>query len=265
MAAIGGCTSICHACRVRITLNNLDINPYFLRQDDKRQRRMANTSPQPQSAAKGPLKTPRHTLIRVRNNQRRHRAKVREHIANLEARVKDLEYLLNETEKRSQELQKELNWCRDRETKRRSCAESGDNYQEEEATSHRPIQVNSNTNCNPASATVEACPSRRSSSGKHNDSIRGILSFSDDATWAERTSRIQEACSNYPKPTKDESTTLCSEAYATIATQNVRDIDDERIERLLCEGFRAARRKGEGCRVVNWVLMDALNALDSLL
>ncbi|KAJ9650761.1 hypothetical protein H2198_009937 [Neophaeococcomyces mojaviensis] len=57
---------------------------------------MSPTSGRVQNASDVPTKTPARTLIRVRNNQRRHRERRRQHIASLELRVQETEQQLNQ-------------------------------------------------------------------------------------------------------------------------------------------------------------------------
>ncbi|KAI9736671.1 MAG: hypothetical protein M1834_000875 [Cirrosporium novae-zelandiae] len=59
------------------------------------------SSPSPPLQAKPPPKTSLHTLVRVRNNQRRHRARRREYISSLEEQLHD-------TEKRLEEAREEI-------------------------------------------------------------------------------------------------------------------------------------------------------------
>ncbi|KEF56312.1 uncharacterized protein A1O9_07893 [Exophiala aquamarina CBS 119918] len=62
-------------------------------------------------------KTPAHTLIRVRNNQRRHRERRRQYIALLEQKVHQNECLLAEARAKIAELEADSRYWRDRATK----------------------------------------------------------------------------------------------------------------------------------------------------
>lgn len=213
------------------------------------------------------LKTPAHTLTRARNNQRRHRAKVREHIANLEAHVQHLELLLNQAEQQNDELRKEIQQYGNRETKRLQASGFAD-VAGEKSTYRRPLQSSSLGSRQEQETSIPQTGSPLSTLQQTfialstRGTLDGLTSSRDEAD-AEHTANCTDTSSSYPKASRDESTTLCSEAYATIAQQNVRSVEKEIIDRWLSRGFRAALRKGEGCRVVNCVLLGVLAAMDS--
>lgn len=79
------------------------------------------------------LKTPAHTLIRVRNNQRLHRQRRREYIASLEERVKELEGLLAHAQEEISALQ----------TKLEQWNGSRDDVMEEQAAASKLLSLNS--------------------------------------------------------------------------------------------------------------------------
>ncbi|KAL5461623.1 hypothetical protein PMIN06_002120 [Paraphaeosphaeria minitans] len=66
-------------------------------------------------------------------------------------------------------------------------------------------------------------------------------------------------CHTRPAPLPTESTTLCAQAYVLIAQQNFRGIDAGTIRLWLGQGYRRARREGEGCRVENGALFRLLD------
>lgn len=211
------------------------------------------------------LKTRAHILARARNNQRRHRAKVREHIATLEARVRNLELLLEQAEEQNEELKKEIQQCRTREENQHSFRFA--DTTSENCTYHRlsrsslPESNQDLENLVPQSRSfLRSLPQAAGAfpaTGKLGEIISG------DGPAADHIMNCKEGCLEYPKASTDESTTLCSIAYATVAQQNVRDVDEEVIHQWLSRGFRAAQRNGEGCRVANCVLLELLSAMDS--
>lgn len=71
-------------------------------------------------------------------------------------------------------------------------------------------------------------------------------------------------CHTRPAPAPTESTTLCARAYVLIAQQNFRGIDAGTIRLWLYQGYRRARREGEGCRVENGALFRLLDYISGV-
>ncbi|KAF2263561.1 hypothetical protein CC78DRAFT_533837 [Lojkania enalia] len=71
-------------------------------------------------------------------------------------------------------------------------------------------------------------------------------------------------CATRPPPSSTESTTLCSQAYVLISEHNFKGVDAATIRMWLFQGFRRARREGEGCRVENGVLMSLLDFISGV-
>src|ERR1700744_6734258 len=78
---------------------------------------MRLTDDQPPSVRQMQNKTPTHTLIRVRNNQRRHRERRRQYIAFLEEKVDHGEHLLAQARARIAELETESRYWKHRAAK----------------------------------------------------------------------------------------------------------------------------------------------------
>lgn len=72
------------------------------------------------------------------------------------------------------------------------------------------------------------------------------------------------SCHTRPAPAPTESTTLCAQAYVLIAQQNFRGIDAGTIRLWLGQGYRRARREGEGCRVENGALFRLLDYISGV-
>jgi hypothetical protein len=71
-------------------------------------------------------------------------------------------------------------------------------------------------------------------------------------------------CKTKPLPDPSESTTLCAQAFVLISQQNFRNLDPGTIRMWLAQGLRRARREGEGCRVENgalWRLLDYISGI----
>jgi len=210
-------------------------------------------------------KTPSHTLVRVRNNQRRHRAKVREYTANLEVRVKQLELLLEHAERQGDELREDIRRYRHREAAYQNALGSNkaiaSSVLSTSATRDQGVQTSSigNSETDDPPAQIWQFWWRGFERAERLDNV--CSTDGDDIEIANDGKGICAKYSNHsiPKASLDESTTLCSEAYDTIARLNVHDVDHELIERWLYSGFRAPTGVGEGCRVLNSVLMEALS------
>lgn len=66
-----------------------------------------------------------------------------------------------------------------------------------------------------------------------------------------------------PPPPAGKSTSLCREAYITIAQHNHKGLDDAFIKRWLESGFHGSLHRGEGCRVDNGLLFRLLDSMIS--
>ncbi|EON61709.1 hypothetical protein W97_00925 [Coniosporium apollinis CBS 100218] len=266
------------------------------------------------------LKTPAHTLDRVRNNQRRHRARRREYIAFLEGRLKDTEGRLAEALTELAGLRAELESYRHGQRidiitsdstgveVDQSAASTNDRaglrVLEEGLLMHSPTVS--------AAATDELLPITDSTMSTVLDQEMSWFSESPlpitsglplasvyllgsldappafdaptssliQATPNESVSILQtsperhpvtepdavpaqppasEECCLYLPPSDNESTTLCTQAYAMIEQQNFRGLDVHTIHQWLWAGFRKAKRTGEGCRVENGLLLALLD------
>ncbi|KAF2010582.1 hypothetical protein BU24DRAFT_427695 [Aaosphaeria arxii CBS 175.79] len=224
--------------------------------------------------------TAEHTLNRVRENQRRHRARRKDHIATLEQK-------LAETEKQLEEAREEIARLRS-----------------ERETTQAQGQSQWNVGLIFQEGTLGATANQQNDTQEISNELRGVLTRRPNTTTTtenipnplapspsiaivanianppgpppcclDETSSIPptadeipdpndpecRSCKTRPAPAPTESTTLCSQAYVLIAQQNFRGIDAPTIRKWLFQGFRRARRKGEGCSIENTALMSLLD------
>ncbi|KAF2440184.1 hypothetical protein P171DRAFT_368743 [Karstenula rhodostoma CBS 690.94] len=203
----------------------------------------SSSSTSTSSTHKRPRVTAEHTLSRVRENQRRHRARRKDYIATLEQKLADTEAQLAATRAEITVLRRE------RETRQDTHADAG-MQSEMRALEH----------------LVDTLPSPPLGDVALTLLPTSVLSLSlslsldadEDADPAPPSPECA-ACHTRPAPAPTESTTLCAQAYVLIAQQNFRGIDAGTIRLWLWQGYRRARRQGEGCRVENGALFRLLD------
>ncbi|KAH9860887.1 hypothetical protein IAQ61_010622 [Plenodomus lingam] len=243
-----------------------------------------------------------HTLNRVRENQRRHRARRRDHIATLEQKLAETEKLLADARAEIVALKAErdaanvVSVSQDHQPKPR---------QESTASDAEPAPIleprgfaGSNSPAKPGSmAQLSIDPQLDYLDVPNHD-----LSFLSDAitsslvgapnltppspplqsgipnsgpppccseppsspTLEEPVDPQCSTCKTRPAPAPSESTTLCAQAYVMISQQNFRNLDPETIRLWLAQGLRRAQREGEGCRVENGALLRLLDYISGL-
>ena len=168
-----------------------------------------------------------HTLSRVRENQRRHRARRRDHVASLERKLVEMTKELREVRGEIDVLRAEHALC--------------------------PIRFSRSDNiaAYTPNSLSELAPSLQTT---HQFSTPTPSTFLLDLTNAIPPPSPREC----PHHDPSESTTLCAQAFVLISQQNFRNLDTETIRVWLAQGLRSAGREGEGCRVVNGVLWGLL-------
>ena len=209
-----------------------------------------------------------HTLTRVRENQRRHRAKRRSYMTELEEKLQDTQRELGDAKKEIEQLKKEREIF-------------GSCFRSHCSTMMRnEIQTSSEEDAQPES-TVLGISTPMSiltpiSTVQEEDAMSRIdgpppccedsASDGEIALARETPSASPECstCATRPPPSPTESTTLCSQAYVMIQQQNFRGIDAIMIRTWLSEGLRSAQRKGEGCRVENSRLLSLLDFISGI-
>lgn len=239
-----------------------------------------------------------HTLNRVRENQRRHRARRRDHVATLEHKLAETEKLLAGARADIVALKAERDaayaMCRYTQLK----ATRGVTARDTEPAQDAGDCPSSNS---PAEPGTMAQTSIEAQVG-YLDVPNHDLSFLSDAIASSfflppnmiphppplessipnsgpppccsdpPTSPAMDepadpqcsTCRTRPAPAPSESTTLCAQAYVMISQQNFRNLDPETIRLWLAQGLRRAQREGEGCRVENGALLRLLDYISGL-
>ncbi|KIW52558.1 hypothetical protein PV05_08188 [Exophiala xenobiotica] len=210
--------------------------------------------------ASPPTKTPPHTLIRVRNNQRRHRERRRQYIALLEQKLQDSERHLDQALAELAILKSKLAQCQP------NSHESGRPCPVTQPTSLRSVleaDQQYDLNDNQQAVTIDNAPN---DSGAHSCStIDEIADVSPPGlgTMMPRPSIPEPllsslSCSHYP-PSDGQPTTACVQAYIVISNLNYRGLDSESITAWLNPGFRRSGLRDEGCQVESKLLFELLD------
>ncbi|KAF5607991.1 hypothetical protein FPANT_620 [Fusarium pseudoanthophilum] len=185
---------------------------------------------------------------RVRDNQRRHRARVK-------ARTESLEAQLNATQ---QDLQ---------------AARARIHELESFITANRPLFVSkqgelpvglgaSNSGCDELTFTT-----LDERSGQQELGRNAVASFFEIECTDELSSTMFSTVQRHDKDDQlppvaaGESTTLCRVAYEIIEQHNITGVESFEIETCLRPGFRRATRMGEGCRVETTILYALIDRI----
>lgn len=237
-----------------------------------------------------------HTLNRVRENQRRHRARQKDHVAALELKLAETEKQLAEARAeiailREQRLT-ELEFCRhdiaavsvseqDLPT-RVSSIESKDfsttpSRQEPVTQINVPFSYLGAPNVtylpNPISPgfiiELDNIIPDSTPASTPAPTFTGPPPCCTDITLitpppSTSTDPECSTCKTRPPPSPSESTTLCAQAFILISQQNFRNLDPGTIRMWLAQGLRRAQREGEGCRVENGALMRLLDYISGI-
>jgi hypothetical protein len=234
-----------------------------------------------------------HTLNRVRENQRRHRARQRDHVATLEGKLAETEQLLAEARaeivllKAQQDVTNAI--CRENHIELPNDLTSIKTSSEDAGNSTKPSALASVVvdngqqfpyTTNPDLSFLDDISSAfiidmnslqipmPAPPKEELDSFSGPPPCcSDTATVPLPDEPVDPECSTCktkPPPDPSESTTLCAQAFILISQQNFRNLDPETIRMWLAQGLRRAQREGEGCRVENGALMRLLDYISGI-
>ncbi|KAJ9130435.1 hypothetical protein NKR23_g12198 [Pleurostoma richardsiae] len=225
-----------------------------------------------------------HRAARIRDNQRRHRARIKAYIAHLERQLEGAREHVHELEARNTTLLSEL------ERLRASCANEflTRNYpaEEEDAYSQKTIAVAACI-APPAANLGTTQGTERSSSSPPptwaepsvgKDKRKSLPSCScgapscpapailatvaapkDDA----EENLLHADCSRLPPPSVRESTIPCDTAYGILREQNDCGLDWGVIGEFLAPGFRRATGQHDGCLVQSHRVFSVLDAIGS--
>jgi hypothetical protein len=237
-----------------------------------------------------------HTLNRVRENQRRHRARQRDRVATLQEKLAETEQLLAVANAEIAFLKAQQHAtnviCRD------NHIELPQDLASIPTTTEEPESLNKQSGLAPAAIDNSGAQfqyaqntdlSYLSAEDISSAFIIDINSLqlplpapapgsveslsgpppccSDTAPLPLLDEPVDPECSTCktkPLPDPSESTTLCAQAFVMISQQNFRNLDPETIRMWLAQGLRRAQREGEGCRVENGALLRLLDYISGM-
>ncbi|KAH7406622.1 hypothetical protein DE146DRAFT_398714 [Phaeosphaeria sp. MPI-PUGE-AT-0046c] len=233
-----------------------------------------------------------HTLNRVRENQRRHRARQRDRVASLEDKLAETEKLLTEARaeieflKASQEATNIM--CRNSQVEiPRDFAACNVHEEVDNTLKQTQLAVISEETgpqfpylSNPDLSFLGDDVSPAFIIDINNLDLavpsvtEGLESISGPPPCCSDTVALPlpeepgdpecSTCKTKPLPDPSESTTLCAQAFVLISQQNFRNLDPETIRMWLAQGLRRAQRDGEGCRVENGALLRLLDYISGI-
>lgn len=240
-----------------------------------------------------------HNTIRVRENQRRHRARRKAYIEDLERQLGEARAQLSSALAANAQLQSELTELRrlyatrpctcaeGHATERRTSNMSPEPHvrEDELASSLAGDSVDISQPgecCSVSSSESQVAPSSQPLSRSCDNSSSPepppseVLDSSDSDRVTERkspplpldrstsTSIFFEAASRFPQPAPGESTIPCIVADAIIADQSCNRLDLRALSDRLGPGFRCSTVPEEGCRVVSTSIFSVLDMLNPL-
>ncbi|KAF3063313.1 hypothetical protein CFAM422_010118 [Trichoderma lentiforme] len=234
-------------------------------------------SPPSTMISKWSSKSPKQKATRIRNNQRRHRAKVKTHISTLEAELAESQRQLIAAEHRITALTVEVERLL-KEAKTEPALASVSPVQHSFSSPMLPTVFEAPCCCpwnsqrqlsNSLSSKQNTLPfdmpvipnsmlidniSAHSGINTGNGMERDGLTLAVDFV-------AQYDCQSLPPPRPGESTTDCVAAYRIIEQQNFKGVEMEAIHQRLQSGYRRAKRHGDGCTVVNSLLYSIIGYL----
>ncbi|CAG7562662.1 unnamed protein product [Fusarium equiseti] len=206
-----------------------------------------------------------HTRDRVRDNQRRHRARRRDYIVTLEGKLKEAERTISSLKEHIKELQggnSALDVVLPKENMDSTMAGASDSMVAGSATENydfaEPVLGNLVASMSPSTTSPTLIPSPMFA--------YPTPSYSSETTTYETNiyslPSLQVPVPIHPLMTTNspcqESTILCSEAYILIAHQNHKHLSESTIAAFLWPSFRASTSPSEGCRVATSTLYTLL-------
>lgn len=232
-------------------------------------------SPPEAYLSKWSSKSPKQKAVQIRNNQRRHRAKIKARISALEIELAESQRRLDAAEHRIMVLTAEVNRLREPTATRVSSMEYSFNPLTPHTVSQSPYCCLSNSQRQlddslyskqdvivelPCSRTVIPNSTLEDNNSTLSEIDTGNGTEMDDPTLAVAFI-AQYDLKTLPPPQPGESTTTCVAAYGIIGQQNFKSVDMEFIHEWLQTGYRRATRPGDGCTVVNSHLYSLISYL----
>lgn len=216
---------------------------------------MKTKTPLGPSILKWSSKPADHNAVRVRNNQRRHRARAREHVQELEKRLEETSARLDAALQTIGHLAQEVETLRGRvlatpawpQLPPPTVATGPDVALDVEA--QQPVdQMSIQDSLDPPINTPEP---------------PGVPDTTEPLSTAETGDSADCGCDGLPPQAPGESTLPCSSAFRIIEQQNFSGVEVTTIRAWLGPGFRRALRPGEACRVETNRVYELLDHITS--
>ncbi|KXL44964.1 hypothetical protein M433DRAFT_154747 [Acidomyces richmondensis BFW] len=220
-----------------------------------------------------------HNASRIRNNQRRHRARIKSHIAELEATLAETKLKLNAAQDRIRELTTEVERSQARVRNERMDLSS----MQKTATEAHPQDSKAASSCDSGSKfkltsgsiylqrTSSLTEQRLDLTVLHSPRTTVQPQYIDPSWLSIESSEISSDsltsghdCGDFPSAEQDESIMECKSAYEIIMQQNFKQLDFLSIQRWLKPGFRRAGRPGQGCCVNTALLYTFIDFISQL-
>lgn len=211
---------------------------------------MKTKTPSEPSILKWSSKPADHNAIRVRNNQRRHRARAKGHVQDLEKRLEETSARLEAALHTISHLAQEVEILRGR-------------VPAPSAWPQLPVP----TEPLPALPHVDAQRLDPTSVQEGLQLPTDVTPNIPDMTVAPPTAETEDSancgCDRLPPQAPGESTLPCSSAFRLIEQQNFSGVEVTTIRAWLGPGFRRALRPGEACRVETNRVYELLDHITS--
>lgn len=197
-----------------------------------------------------------HNAIRVRNNQRRHRARAKGHVQDLERRLEETSSRLEAALQTISHLAQEVEILRGRAP---PPPPAWPQLPPAEATSPGVSQVEAST-VDPTPA--REVPEPRLPPDGSPDAV-GTTAAAPHAEGINDDGADCGGCEGLPPQAPGESTLPCSSAFRIIEQQSLGGVEVTTIRAWLGPGFRRALRPGEACRVETNRVYELLDHITS--
>ncbi|KAK0616568.1 hypothetical protein B0T14DRAFT_249282 [Immersiella caudata] len=212
-------------------------------------------------------KPPELEAARLRENQRRHRARVKARTGELEAALAATQRQLKDALEHIDLLAAEVRQLRDAVGQPKQALDSPF----PEVSSPPPSSANESpsTNrqgcncglCSPEKVLVTTTARRfQAAIGGDDAALTHPVAQSTTISALPQVNSLEDGCALLPLPSPGESTILCRDAYSIIA-QRLSDVDFDVVTESLKPGFRRALVPGGGCRVQTHILFSFVDRI----
>lgn len=213
---------------------------------------MKTQTPSGPSILKWSTRPADHNAIRVRNNQRRHRARAKEHVQELEKRLEETSARLDAALQTIGHLAQEVEILRGRVFAAPTWSQLTPSTETAPGVAHIEVQPG------------HLIPMQDPPDPKiRTEELPAVPGTTADLSTAETVDNADCGCDGYPPQAPGESTLPCSSAFRIIEQQNFSGVEVTTIRAWLGPGFRRALRPGEACRVETNRVYELLDHITS--